>query len=599
MREVQENHPGEARNDRKGGNGMRTSRWGLWMRGFLGAAALAALTGAAAAAPTVQDVYAKGGMVSSAHELASKAGVEILRRGGNAVDAAVATALALNVVEPNASGIGGGGFMTLRTRDGKVVVLDYRETAPRSATKEMFASEQAKKEKWSIQGGKSVGVPGWLAGMTYALEHYGTMTFGQVAQPAIRLAEKGFRIHPMQNQIITDEFDKLSQYNDPAQVAFLKDGLPLAAGDLCVQPDLAKTYRLIAQEGPRAFYQGDIAKALVEAVNRSGGTMTLQDLKDYKVLVREPVSGTYRGYRIYSVPPASSGGTHIVELLNILENFPMDRMGHNKAQSLHVMAEAMKLVYADRGAYMADTAFVKAPLKGLTSKEYAKAQAARIQPEKVAAQVAPGDPWKYDEAKTAYLGGGIDERVSTSSFSVVDAAGDIVASTNTVNYFFGSGVIVPGYGIVLNDEMDDFSSDPKSVNAPEPGKRPLSSMSPTVVLDPQGNPYMTVGAAGATRIITAVAQILMNSIDYGMTMDQAIEQPRIYNLVSGGKAGKLTVEEGISPEVVNLLKLRGHDVEVKPKGGTFGTAQGIRIDFLQSVLDGGADSRRLGVPVGF
>ncbi len=574
---------------------MRKSRLGLWTRGFLVAAALAALAGVAAAAP-VEDVYAKKGMVSSAHELASKAGVEIMRRGGNAVDAAVATALALNVVEPNASGIGGGGFMTLRTRDGKVVVLDYRETAPRSAGKEMFASEQAKKEKWSIEGGRSVGVPGWLAGMIYALEHYGTMTFGQVAEPAIRLAEKGFPIHPMQNQVITDEFDKLTRYNDPAKVAFLKEGLPLAAGELCVQPELAKTYRLVAKEGSKAFYQGEIAKAIVEAVNKSGGNMTLQDLKDYKVLVREPVFGTYRGYKIYSTPPASSGGTHIVELLNILENFPIAKMGHNTPGTVNVLAESMKLIYADRAAYMADTAFVKVPLKGLASKEYAKAQAERIREGKVASEVPAGDPWKYEGGKTAYLGGGIDERVSTSSFSVVDAAGNIVASTNTVNYFFGSGVIVPGYGIVLNDEMDDFSSDPKSVNAPEPGKRPLSSMSPTVVLDPKGNPYMTVGAAGATRIITSVAQILMNCIDFGMTMDQAIEQPRVSNGVFGGKAGKLELEKGFDPKTAEVLQAMGY---VLDKDKHIGTAQGILFDFQKETLNGGADSRRLGVPVGF
>ncbi len=544
------------------------------------------------------DVYARNGMVSSAHELASRAGVEILKRGGNAVDAAVAVALALNVVEPNASGMGGGGFMTIRTADGKTVVVDYRETAPLSSTKDMFASEEAKKGKWSIWGGKSVAVPGFVAGMFHVLERYGTMSFAQVAQPAIELAEKGFKLHPMQNQIITDEYEKLATYNDPAKVPFFKDGMPMPAGEVLIQPDLAKTLRILSKEGKGAFYGGPIGEALVRAVNASGGKMSMEDLKAYRVVERKPVFGTYRGYRIYSTPPASSGGTHVVELLNILENFPMRDLKHNSASYLHVMAEAMKLIYADRAKYMADTAFVKVPIQGLTSKAYAAKQAQRIDFKKVAKEVVPGDPWPFDRDMASYRADGIDERISTSSFSVADKMGNIVAATNTINYFFGSGVMVPGYGIVLNNEMDDFSWDPKSVNAPEPGKRPLSSMSPTVVLTPDGEPFMSVGAAGATRIITAVSQIIMNVVDFGMSMDDAIEQARIYNLVSGSKAGNLFAEEGIDPMALEVLGVKGHTVELKPKAGAFGTAQGILFDPVKG-LNGGADSRRLGVPVGF
>lgn len=545
------------------------------------------------------DVYAPNGMVSSAHELASRAGVQILKRGGNAVDAAVAVALALNVVEPNASGIGGGGFMTIRTADGKTVVVDYRETAPSSARKDMFASEEAKKGKWSVQGGKAVAVPGFVAGMFYVLEKYGTMSFADVAQPAIDLAEKGFKLHPMQNQIITDEYDKLASYNDPATVPFFKDGLPMPAGEICVQKDLARTLRTMASQGKDAFYGGLIGEAVVKAVNAAGGSMTLDDLKSYRVMERRPVVGTYRGYQIYSAPPASSGGTHVVELLNILEDFPMRDFKHNSASYLHVMAEAMKLVYADRGRYMADTAFARVPIKGLISKGYARRQADRISLNKVMLDVPYGDPWQFESEKISYLGGEVNERVSTSSFSVADKNGNIVAATNTINYFFGSGVIVPGWGVTLNDQMDDFSGDPNSVNAPEPGKRPLSSMSPTVVLTPDGKPFMAVGAAGATRIITAVTQIIMNAVDFHMSMDEAIEQPRIYNLVSGGKAGKLFAEEGINPLTLEMLRLKGHDVEVKPKSGTFGTAQGIIFSPDGKGLNGGADSRRLGVPVGF
>ncbi|MBQ9526613.1 MAG: gamma-glutamyltransferase [Fretibacterium sp.] len=547
------------------------------------------------------DVYAARGMVSSAHELASKAGVEILQKGGNAVDAAIATWLALNVVEFNASGIGGGGFMVIRNaRTGDVVELDYREVAPASATKDMYASEASKKAKESIDGGKSIGVPGAVAGMFTALQKYGTMSFAQVAAPAIRLAEEGFVLAPMQNQIIADEFERLTKYSP--NCAFLVDGLPAEAGTLLKQPELAATFRMLAKEGPSAFYKGAIGHAVVSAVAAAGGYMTIQDLKDYKVEVRTPVKGTYRGYTIYSTPPASSGGTHIVQLLNIMENFPVAEMGHNTPRFLHVLAEAMKRIYADRQKYMADTAFAKnVPLMGLTSKAYARKLADGITLNRAAQEVKPGDPAAFERGgkKAAYKAGGGSERISTSSFSVMDAEGNIVASTNTVNYFMGSAVIVPGYGFVLNDEMDDFAQDPKSVNAPEPGKRPLSSMSPTIVIDPEGRPFMTLGAAGAMRIITAVSQIIMNVVDFGMTMDQAIEQPRIFNVASNGKAGKLLLEQGIAPDTVKALQGLGHEVEEREFSGYFGTAQGILFDHKNACMDGGADSRRLGVPVGF
>ncbi len=547
------------------------------------------------------EVVARNGMVSSAHELASRAGVEILKKGGNAIDAAVATALALNVVEPNASGIGGGGFMTVRfAKTGEVVVLDYRETAPDSATKDLFASDKSKAEKWSIKGGKSVGVPGWLLGMWTALEKYGTMSFGEVAGPAIRLAEDGFTVHPMQTGIIKDEFEKLIEYTDPAQLPFLDGGLPIEEGKTLKQPALAKTFRLIAEKGPGVLYGGPVGEAVVAAVNKAGGAMSLDDLKNYRMEIRKPVYGTYHDYQIYSVPPASSGGTHIVQLLNIMENFPVRDLGHNKPRTLHIMSEAMKMVYADRGAYMADTAFVNVPLEGLASKEYAKKLAGKIGMFKSMTDVAADDPKPFQKAVASnYIGGEPQERVSTSHFSVVDSKGNIVASTNTINYFFGSGVFVPDYGFMLNDEMDDFSTNPASVNAPEPGKRPLSSMSPTIVLDPKGRPFMAVGAAGATRIITAVAQIVMNTVDFGLKMDAAIEQLRIFNFTSGGKAGNLLYENGITPSTIAVLGLVGHKTEGRDKSGYFGTAQGILFDVDNGVMYGGADSRRLGVPVGY
>lgn len=557
---------------------------------------LMAVTAACSAAAAPHEVYAKHGMVSAANELASKAGVEIMQKGGNAIDAAVATALALNVVEFNASGIGGGGFMTIRFgKTGETICLDYRETAPQSATKDMYASEQSKKEKWSVYGGKSVGVPGWLKGMTHALDKYGTMKFSEVAAPAIRLAEEGFAVAPMQNGIIADNYETLVKFSG-AELPFFEDELPIEAGRVLKQPALAKLFRLIGETGPDVFYKGEVADAVVAAVARTGGKMSKEDLANYKMYDRTPITGTYRGYRIYSMPPSSSGGTHIVQLLNIMENFDVKAMKPGSAKFAHAWAEATKLAFADRGKYMADTAFVKVPLDGLQSKAYAKELAARIDMKKVGDKVGAGDPWKYDKGRnTAYLAGHGSERQSTSSFSVVDQQGNIVTSTNTINYFCGSSVYVPEYGFLLNDEMDDFAQDPNSVNAPEPGKRPLSSMSPTIVLDPQGQPFMSIGAAGATRIITAVAQIIMNVIDHGMKMDEAIEQGRFHN-----QSGTLLrVDEGrMKDTTVTLLEMEGYKVEqVGP--GTLGTAQGILFDKEKGQMNGGADSRRLGVPVGF
>lgn len=549
--------------------------------------------------PLVKDVYARHGMVSSAHLLASRAGVEILKKGGNAIDAAVATALALNVVEPNASGIGGGGFMVIRfAKTGEVIELDYRETAPASATKDMFASEKAKEEKWSQLGGKSVGVPGYIMGMWMALEKYGTMPWSEVAKPAIKLAEEGFVVVEMQTEIITDNLEKLHTFNDPSVVPFLKDGYPIEAGKVLKQPNLAKAFRMIGEHGPKVFYDGPIGEAFVNAINKNGGNMTMDDLRSYKVEIREPVSGTYRGYRVYSTPPASSGGTHIVQLLNIMENFPVSDWGHNSPRYLHMLGEAMKLVFADRDAYMADSAFVDVPLKGLTSKAYARKLAEKIRHNVVMTEVQPDDPWMFQDNMSAnHIAGANDAHISTSHFSVADEDGNVVASTNTINYFFGSGIVVPEYSIVANNEMDDFSSNPESVNAPEPGKRPLSSMSPSIVLDPAGKPFMTIGAAGAQRIISAVTQIIMNVVDFGMSMDEAIEQPRIFTRAYGEKAGAFLIEDTMNPTTIQMLKIRGHNVEVRPKSGYFGTAQGIL--FIEKKLNGGADSRRLGVPIGY
>ena len=544
-----------------------------------------------------KDVLAKKGMVSAANELASKAGVEILKNGGNAVDAAIATALALNVVEPNASGIGGGGFATIRLKDGTVICWDFREVAPASATKDMFASEQAKKEKWSVMGGKAVGVPGSVKGLFTILEKHGTMSFAQVAAPAIALAEKGFKVDPLLSSMVMDNFEKILAYN-PEGTSYTPAGLPLEKGQLLKQPKLAATFKLLAEKGPDVFYKGEIGKAVVAAVNKAGGDMSPADLAAYRVEKRDPVKGTYRGYTVMAPPPASSAGVHVVQILNMMENFPVSKWGFNSEPYLHHLAETSKMMFADRAKFMADTAFVKVPITGLTSKEYAKVLAGKIG-EKSATEINAGDPWPFNgEPKVAYSPAeDHNKHISTTHFSVADKDGNMVAWTWTINYFFGSGVFVPEFGFMLNNEMDDFSTNPTSVNAPEPGKRPLSSMTPTIVLDPKGKPFMSVGSPGATRIIMAVAQIIMNAVDFGMGMDEAIEAPRIFNNLNGNKANKLMIEGPLDDSIVQALKNRGHDVEVRKKDLFFGGAQGIMIkngEFL-----GGADSRRSGVAVGF
>lgn len=533
------------------------------------------------------DVVARHGMVAAAHPLAAQAGVDVMRAGGNAIDAAIATALTLNVVEPNASGLGGGGFMVIRfAKTGDVAVIDYREKAPASATRDMYASDQAKKELWTQLGGKAIGVPGTLKGLEMALQMYGTLTFADVAAPAIKLAEGGFEVSSELSGIIKDNYEKLAKYNDPDKVPYFSDGLPLEAGDILRNPELAATFRLIAEKGSDALYRGPVGEAIVAAVNKSGGNMTMQDLADYNAVMRTPVKGTYRGLEIISMPPPSSGGTHLIEILNVMENYDVKALGHNTPAYMHTLAEVFKLVFADRAAYMADADFVKVPMAGLTTKEYAKTLFDQISPDKVLTGVKPGEPENFENESTTHL-------------TVIDEEGNIVSLTQTINYFFASGVMAEGTGLLLNNEMDDFSTNPKSVSAPEPGKRPLSSMSPTIVLK-DGKPFMALGTPGATRIFPSMAQIIMNIVDFGMGLDEAIEAPRMFCSSSAGKPGTLFVESRIPVEVRDALTALGHTVSVRGDYDSyFGGAQAILLDQSSGTIYGAADSRRLGAAVGF
>ena len=535
---------------------------------------------------TPKDEISANGMVAAAHPLAAQTGVDILQKGGNAIDAAVATAFALNAVEPNASGIGGGGFMLIRFAEtGEVIVLDYREVAPAAATKDMFASEEASAQRWSVEGGKAVGVPGTLMGLKEALDNYGTMTLEEVMTPAIEYMENGFEITETFSQMIEDNYEKLANWNDPFEIAYLKDGLPLETGDVLIQEDLAKTYREILGIGIEHLYGGELGQKIVDAVQAQGGILELQDLIEYQPRMLEPITGDYRGYDIFSMPPPSSGGTHLIQILNIMENFDIASMNYHGPTHISVMAEAMKMAFADRAQYMGDPAFATdMPLEGLTSKEYAKFLADQIEIKEPKMEVPAGDPAGY-------------EHHSTSHISVIDAEGNAVALTQTINYFFGSGVIVPGVGIIMNNEMDDFAKSPDSPNAPEPGKIPLSSMSPTII-EKDGETFMVLGTPGGTRIFTAMTQIISNVIDFSMSMDEAIEAPRMHCFSSGGEARPIYVESLIPAITIEALRALGNEVEVRGAHDLyFGGAQGIMLK--KGVLFGGGDSRRDGVAIGY
>ncbi|MBP8659382.1 MAG: gamma-glutamyltransferase [Mesotoga sp.] len=533
-----------------------------------------------------RDAEGRNGVVAAAKPEASEVGVKILEMGGNAVDAAIATAFALGVLEPNASGLGGGGFMIIKLAHmDDAVVIDFRETAPSAAGPTFFNLDERNRviNNETTIGGKASGVPGEVAGLLYALENFGTMSRAQVIQPAIEWAEKGIPVTVNLFSIINDNYEKIMMMENGAEL-YLKDGgIPYEIGETIVLKDLANTLRIIVEKGKDGFYKGEIAEKIVAEVQKRGGVITLEDLANYDLQIRKPVVGTYRDYTILSVPPASSGGTHIIELLNIMENFDLAALGDNTPETLHLWSEAMKLIFADRAKYMADTAFVDVPLTGLTSKEYARTLAAKIDPSKPMESVAAGDPWQYESGSTTHL-------------SVMDKEGNMVAITKSINYFFGSGVVVPGTGIIMNNHMDDFVPTPGSANSVEPGKRPLSSMSPTLVLDPQGRPYMTIGSPGATRIITTVAQVISNIIDHGMTIQQAILAPRVFRTASG----PMSIEGRISINAYNKLLEMGHQLTVRGDyDAYFGGVHGVLYNYDIGILFGGADPRRDGQAFAF
>ena len=516
---------------------------------------------------TARPVLAKHGMVVSQEAEASRVGLDILKRGGNAVDAAVAVGFALAVTLPRAGNLGGGGFMVLHRADtGETVAIDYREAAPAATTKDVFLNEKGEADPFKSRfSGLAVGVPGTVAGLELAWRRYGSgkLTFAELIAPAAAIAHRGLTVGDDLADSLPPAREMLAKHPSSAAIYLKPDGTAPQAGDHIALDDLAKTLDAVMARGVAGFYEGDVAQRIARQVQDSGGRMTADDLKAYRAVERAPVVGDYRGFRIASMPPPSSGGAHIVEILNILEGFPLKDQGLNSAQTIHDMAEAEKLAYADRAEYLGDPDFVKIPLKGLISKDYAAALRATIAHDRArpAAEIKPGAPQRYESDQTTH-------------FSVVDEAGNAVANTYTLNFSYGAGLVAEGTGVLLNNELDDFAAKPGApnaygllggdANAPGPMKRPLSSMSPTLMFK-DGKVVLATGSPGGARIITTVAQIILNVIDHGLNVAEAENAPRVHHQ---GFPDELRVEKGISADTVKLLEAMGYVVKLREAMGS-------------------------------
>jgi gamma-glutamyltranspeptidase/glutathione hydrolase len=530
----------------------------------------------------------KKGMVVAAHPRAVEAGLDTLKRGGNAVDAAIATAFALNAAEPFASGIGGGGFMVIYLAgEDRVTVINFREKAPARAHADMFSENGKIQEAWKKSHGLAVAVPGSLAGWAYALEKYGTWKMTDAAKPGIRIAEQGFPVSETFSRINKDEYEKILQ-NGGESSAYLNDGFPYEPGDIFRNPDLAKTFARLASRGWRDFYEGEIAREIVGAVERHGGIMSLEDLALYSPVEQPPLEGTYKDYTVYTIRPPGSGGLHIIQLLNIIANWPVKEWGFNSPRYVHQLSEAFRFVFADRARYLGDPDFNPVPVKELLSRDYAK---------RIVDSILPG------QCRGNYPFGIFDKnqiaKENTTHLCVADSQGNIVSLTQSINDFFGSGIVPEGDGFLLNNEMADFSSQPHSVNSPGPNKRPVSSMAP-LILFKKDRPFLVLGSPGGTRIFTSLTQIIINILEFGMSLDEAIEAPRFFTYSSEGVAKNLFVESRISPRILRSLDKMGHILEVREAFDTyFGGAQAIMIDREKNQLIGGADSRRDGSGAGY
>ncbi|MDQ0322551.1 gamma-glutamyltranspeptidase/glutathione hydrolase [Pararhizobium capsulatum DSM 1112] len=529
-------------------------------------------------------VSAENGMVVTAQHLASDIGINILKKGGNAVDAAVAVGYALAVVYPTAGNIGGGGFMTIRLKDGKTTFLDFRERAPLAATKTMYLDDKGERVKGlSTSGYLAVGVPGSVAGLEAARERYGTLPRQELMAPAIRLASEGFGLEQGDVASLQAGFKKLSKDKASAAIFLKPDGKPFEIGETLKQADLALSLSNISENGPDAFYKGGIAEEIVKASASAGGILAKVDFEQYQVRELAPVTCNYRGYEIVSSPPPSSGGVIICEILNILEAYPIAYLGYGSAETVHVMIEAMRHAYVDRNSALGDPDFVKNPVSKLLDKGYAAEIRERISPFKAGISA---------DLKPAASG----ESTETTHYSIIDKDGNAVAVTYTLNGSFGAGVMAPGTGILLNNEMDDFTAKPGvpnlyglvqgEANAIEPKKSPLSSMSPTII-SKDGKPFMVIGSPGGARIITITLEAIINVIDHGMTIQEAIDAPRVHHQ---WLPDKVYMEPfALSADTMKLLSEMGHDVSIDMDWPIWGQAAGILVggEDLAEIKEGG------------
>jgi gamma-glutamyltranspeptidase/glutathione hydrolase len=527
-------------------------------------------------------VVAQHGMVVAQEKIAAHIGADVLKRGGNAVDAAVAVGFTMAVTYPRAGNIGGGGFMVIHLAEGNQdIAIDYREIAPAATTRDIFLGPDGKPDQnKSLNSALGIGIPGSVAGLALALDKYGSgkFTLAELLKPAIQLATEGIPVADDIADTLAEGRGRLSRW--PNSVKFLSsaDGTPLREGDMLIQKDLGQTLSAIAGQGPRGFYQGPVAEKLVKAIRDAGGIMTLDDLKSYQPTIRVPVHGTYRGYDIVSMPLPSSGGVVLLETLNILEGFPLPDMKQGSVPSLHLLIEAMKRAYADRAHYLGDPAFVSAPVARLLTKEYAAKQRAGI-------DLDHATPW------TDILAGAPPhEGDNTTHFSVVDGAGNAVSNTYTLNYPYGVGLVAEGTGVLLNDELDDFTAALGASNAfglvgfeanlPAPGKRPLSSMTPTIVLK-DGKVVLVTGSPGGSRIISAVLQVIVDVLDYHMDVAAAVAAPRLHHQ---WMPDVVRVEHGFPDDVIAALKAKGYTV-VEPLGLTSANSIAVTPDGLLGAPD--------------
>ena len=537
-------------------------------------------------------VYARNGMVASQEALASEIGVSILKQGGNAVDAAVATGFALAVTLPRAGNLGGGGFMLVHLAGtGETIAIDYRETAPAAATRDMYLGPDGKADPdLSRNSGLGTGVPGTVAGLALAHEKYGsgTFTLAELIAPAIRLAEQGIRVSDDLAMSLGSARERIGKYEATNAIFYGGRGEAPRTGDILVQRDLANTLRVIARDGLTGFYSGAIAEQIASSVRAAGGVMTADDLAAYAPKLREPVRGSYRGHEVVSMSPPSSGGIHIIQILKMLEGFDIADAGYGSARHFHLLAEAMRRAYADRATYLGDPDHVAVPVKALLDEAYLASRASGIDPERAtpSAQVNAGTLPKQESEQTTH-------------FSVVDRFGNAVSNTYTLNFSYGLGLVAEGTGVLLNNELDDFAAAPGvpnaygliggEANAPAAGKRPLSSMSPTFVFR-DGKLELVTGTPGGSRIISMVTQVIIDMVDFNMNPAEAVAAPRMHHQ---WLPDVLRVEQGVSPDTASLLETMGHDVKTSYASGS---VQSIMIT-PEGLLAGASDPRRPGAGV--